>query len=70
MNLIEYPTPETNAFYRGESVSDDELFAHNLEQRLAMCWEALEFICRHTWDRNGITANACREALEATKPKP
>lgn len=44
-------------------------FARDLERKLVMCWEALDFIKRNVWDYKGIIATAAIEALAATEPK-
>lgn len=42
MNTDEIATPRTDAFYKGEKISDDEIFARTLERELVAAKSALK----------------------------
>lgn len=79
MNLIDYPTPLTDAIHEGRR--DRYLggtvpfeFAADLERKLALCREALQKIQRIQRQLSTNTTfqtwNIAKDALTATEPKP
>lgn len=80
--LNEYPTPETDAdslilggalslLYHEDEIVESKV-ARNLEQRLALCREALERIVKlgESMPESSEEVEIALEILEATKPKP
>jgi hypothetical protein len=68
-NLNEYETPETvKACKTVKNLSDFIAFAEDLERRLAMCRDALDYIANHSVIYRAHRGVAI-ETLKATEPK-
>ena len=72
--LHEYETPITDKatcgitdIFGAYSELTNPKTSRELERKLAMCRDALDFIRRNVWEQGGIIAKAATEALDQTK---